>query len=329
MVSFFIRDNEALLIDTVSFSGIIMDRLDTVAIFVEVAEQGSFVKAARILGRSTAAVSRAVATLEARLDTALLRRTTRAVTLTDDGARYLERCRHLLAEFEELEAVAAQDKADPQGLVSLTAPVVFGRLHVLPVAARFLQAHAPRIQMRLLMLDRNVSLVDEGMDVGVRLGPLQDSSLRATKVGHVTRGVYGSPAYFKRSGTPQRLEDLRDHATIAISTAVAGVDRWRFGRRGGAQRQMLDLQPLLTVTTIDAGVEAALLGLGLAQLHSYQADQYVADGRLVPVLEEFAPDDIPIHVIQPASSHVAAKTRAFVDVLAPALRAKFNRSSHS
>jgi DNA-binding transcriptional LysR family regulator len=304
-----------------------MDRLDTVAIFVEVAEQGSFVKAARRLGRSQAAVSRAVAALEARLDTALLRRTTRAVTLTDDGARYLERCRQLLAGFEELEAEAALEKADPQGLVSLTAPVVFGRLHVLPVVSGFLRTHAPRIQMRFLMLDRNVSLVDEGIDLGVRLGPLKDSSLRATRVGHVTRGVYGSPAYLARAGTPHVLEDLRGHAIIAISTAVPGVDRWGFGKRGGAQRQTLGLTPVLTVTSIDAGVEAALLGLGLAQLHSYQADRHVAEGRLVPVLEEFAPDDIPIHVIQPASQHVAAKTRAFIDVLVPALRAMFNQAS--
>lgn len=298
-----------------------MDRLDAVAIFVEVAERGSFVKAAARLGRSTAAVSRAVAALEARLDTRLLHRTTRAVTLTDAGARYLDRCRSLLAGFEELEAAAASEKDEPQGLVSLTVPVVFGRLHVLPVAAAFLEEH-PRVGMRVLLLDRNVSLVDEGIDVGVRLGALEDSSLRATKVGHVTRGVYASPAYLARAGVPREPEDLRRHDCIVVSGAATGTDRWAFGRRGKA-RKVIAVTPRLTVSTIDAGVEAAVLGLGLVRLLSYQADGLVAAGRLAPVLRAHEPDDVPIHVIQPASAHVPVKVRAFIDRLVPALRAKF------
>lgn len=297
-----------------------MDRLDTVAIFVEVAEQGSFVKAAKRLGRSTAGVSRAVAALEARLDTALLRRTTRAVTLTDAGARYLERCRHLLAGFEELEAAAAREKVEPQGLVSLTVPVVFGRLHVLPITALFLRAH-PRVEMRLLMHDRNVSLVDEGIDVGVRLGPLEDSTLLATKVGHVTRGVYASPDYLARMGVPQVPDDLRHHDCIAITSIRSNDAHWSFGRRGA--RRTIKVMPRVTVTTIDAGVEAAILGMGLARLHSYQADRHVEEGALVSVLDGHGPEEVPIHVIQPASAHVAPKTRALVDMLVLTLRAKF------
>jgi DNA-binding transcriptional LysR family regulator len=297
-----------------------MDRLDTVAIFVEVAEQGSFVKAAKRLGRSTAGVSRAVAALEARLDTALLRRTTRAVTLTDAGARYLERCRHLLAGFEELEAAAASEKVEPQGLISLTVPVVFGRLHVLPITAHFLSAY-PRVEMRLLMHDRNVSLVDEGIDVGVRLGPLEDSTLRATKVGHVARCVYASPAYLARRGVPQVPDELVEHDCIAITSIRSNDALWSFGRRGA--RRTVKVSPRVTVTTIDAGVEAAVLGMGLARLHSYQADRHVEQGLLVPVLEGYGPEEVPIHVIQPASAHVPAKTRALVDMLVPALRAKF------
>lgn len=298
-----------------------MDRLDTVAIFVEVAEQGSFVKAARRLGRSTAAVSRAVAALEARLDTRLLLRTTRAVSLTDAGARYLDRCRVLLASFDEIEAAAASEKAEPQGLISLTVPVVFGRLHVLPVAAAFLKEH-PRVRMRFLMLDRNVSLVDEGMDVGVRLGALEDSSLKATKVGRVTRGIYASPDYLARAGMPKLPEDLRHHDCIAISSTAAETERWVFGRRGKA-RKSVAVSPLLTVTTIDAGVEAAAMGLGLARLLSYQTDALVAAGKLKQVLKAHESEDVPIHVIQPASAHVPIKVRAFIDRLAPALRAKF------
>ncbi|HEY4344925.1 MAG TPA: LysR family transcriptional regulator [Parvibaculum sp.] len=298
-----------------------MDRLDTVAIFVEVAEQGSFVKAAQRLGRSTAAVSRAVAALEARLDTRLLLRTTRAVSLTDAGARYLDRCRSLLAGFDELEAAAASERAEPSGLVSLTVPVIFGRLHVLPVVADFLKDH-PHVRMRILLLDRNVSLVDEGIDVGVRLGPLQDSSLKAAKVGHVTRGIYASPAYLARAGTPKVPEDLQHHDCIAVSGAAADSERWIFGARGKA-RKTVTVTPLLTLTTIDASVDAAVMGLGLARLLSYQTDALVAEGKLKRVLATHEPEDVPIHVIQPASAHVPVKVRAFIDRLTPALRAKF------
>lgn len=298
-----------------------MDRLDTLAIFVEVAEQGSFVRAATRLGRSTAAVSRAIAALEARLETRLLLRTTRAVSLTDAGARYLDRCRGLLASFDEIEKAAASEKTEPQGLLSLTVPVVFGRLHVLPVAAAFLKDH-PRVRLRLLMLDRNVSLVDEGMDAGVRLGALEDSSLKATRVGHVARGVYASPAYLARAGAPKRPEDLTRHDCIAVSNAAAETERWVFGRRGAA-RKTVTISPLLTVTTIDAGVEAAVTGLGLARLLSYQTDALVAAGKLRQVLKAHEADDVPIHIIQPASAHVPTKVRAFIDRLAPVLRAKF------
>lgn len=200
--------------------------------------------------------------------------------------------------------------------MSLTVPVVFGRLHVLPVVGAFLGAY-PDVRMRLLMLDRNVSLVDEGIDVGVRLGPLSDSSIKATRVGKVTRGVYGSPAYLARKAAPQSLDDLAQHDCIAITAISASDDRWKFGR------QTVAIVPRLTLSTIDAGVEAAVMGLGLVRLHSYQADQLVASGELVEVLSEFAPEDVPIHVIQPALPHVPAKTRAFIDLLVPALRAKF------
>lgn len=303
-----------------------MDRLDTLGIFVEVAEQGSFVRAARRLGRSTAAVSRAVAALEARLGTRLLHRTTRAVALTDAGARYLDRCRMLLAGFDELEAVAASEQAAPRGLVSITAPVVFGRLHVLPIAEDFLRDH-PDVQLRFLMLDRNVSLVDEGIDLGVRLGPLEDSSLRATRVGRVTRTIYASPAYLARAGAPATPDDLAGHDCIAIGAAAAASERWSFGRRNSA-RKTVSITPRLTVSTIDAGVEAAVMGLGLARLLSYQADRLVAEGKLQPLLRAYEPEEVPIHVIQPASAaanaYVPVKVRAFIDRIVPSLRRKFS-----
>jgi DNA-binding transcriptional LysR family regulator len=298
-----------------------LDRLDTVSIFVAVAERGSFAAAAKALGRSPAAVSRAVMALEARLRTQLLRRTTRAVALTDAGARYLDRCRILLADFEALEAVAEREQAEPQGLLSVTAPVVFGRLHVLPLAKAFL-AERRDVRMRFLLVDRNVSLVEEGIDVGVRLGPLEDSSLKATRVGQVTRTIYASPAYLKRAGRPETPEDIQRHDCIAVSGATAGPERWAFGVRRAARRTVA-MEPRLRLNTIDAAVEAALMGLGLARLLSYQADALEAAGKLVAVLRDFEPEALPIHVIQPAGAHVPPKVRAFVDAAVPALRAKF------
>ncbi len=285
------------------------------------AAEESFVGAAKRLGRSPAAISRTVMALEARLKTQLLRRTTRAVALTDAGARYLDRCRTVLADFEALEAVAARERGEPQGLLSITAPVVFGRLHVLPAVRAFLAERA-EVRLRMLLVDRNVSLVEEGIDVGIRLGPLEDSSLKATKVGHVTRTIYASPDYLARAGRPGTPGDITPHDCIAVGGAAGGADRWTFGTRRKA-RATVAITPRLSVNTIDAAVEAALMGIGLARLLSYQADELVAAGKLVPLLRDFEPEELPIHVIQPAGAHVPAKARLFVDSVVPALRAKF------
>ncbi|MBX3516357.1 MAG: LysR family transcriptional regulator [Rhodospirillales bacterium] len=297
-----------------------MDRLDTWTIFVAVAERGSFADAARHLGRSPAAVTRAVAALEHHLSTRLLNRTTRSVALTDAGARYLDGCRRILSEFAELEAEATERRR-PRGLLNVTAPVMFGRLHVLPIVRDFL-AQYPEVDVRLLLLDRVVSLIDEGLDVGVRLGHLPDSSLRAIRVGHIRRAVYASPGYLARQGTPQTPQELGNHECIACSAVTVIPDRWTFEH---AQRSFaVAVRPRLIVNNTDAAIDAAVAGQGLTCVLSYQAEEHVAAGRLQPILIAYEPPSIPIHVLHPAGRYLSPKVRLFVDDATMAIRQKFD-----
>ncbi|MBS0561983.1 MAG: LysR family transcriptional regulator, partial [Proteobacteria bacterium] len=201
------------------------DRIDTIAIFVAVAELGSFAAAARRLNRTPAAVTRAVAALEQTLRTRLLNRTTRSVALTDDGSRYLDACRRLLAAYDEVSGIEPAESSEPHGVLHVTAPAAFGRLHVLPAIEAYLRRH-PRVEVRALLLDRVVSLVEEGLDVGVRIGDLPDSSLRAVRVGSVNRAVYANPDYLARHGTPDTPQALRGHAIVGCSAVTPLPDRW-------------------------------------------------------------------------------------------------------
>jgi len=295
-----------------------MDRLEALTIFVAVAEQGSFVGAARRLGRSPAAVTRAVAALEDRLGARLLNRTTRAMALTDEGARYLDSARRLLAEFEDLEA-AAGESATPRGALAVTAPVLFGRLHVLPVALDFLKDH-PAVDLRLLLLDRVVSLVDEGLDVGVRLGRLPDSSLRAIAAGVIARAVYASRDYLARHGAPAAPGDLAGHACIAFADGATSQQRWSFGRDDAALT--VAVRPRLAVNTAEAAVDAAVAGLGVTRVMTYQAAAMEEAGRLVRILRGHEPPSVPIQLVHPAGRHLPAKVRLFVDRAVAALRAR-------
>jgi DNA-binding transcriptional LysR family regulator len=297
-----------------------VDRLEAWTIFVAVAERGSFADAARHLGRSPAAVTRAVAALEHHLSSRLLNRTTRSVALTDAGARYLDGCRRILSEFEELEAAATGERQRPRGLLNVTAPVMFGRLHVFPIVSGFLGKY-PDVDVRLLLLDRVVSLVDEGLDVGIRLGHLPDSSLRAIRVGHVRRAVYASPDYLARHGTPQTPQDLGNHGCIACSAVTAIPDRWSFERE---QRSFaVAVKPRLIVNTTDAAIDAAVAGQGLTCVLSYQVDDHVAAGRLQRVLVDYEPSSIPIHVLHPAGRYLSPKVRLFIDDATAAIQQKF------
>jgi DNA-binding transcriptional LysR family regulator len=303
-----------------SLCNTMQDRLDALTIFAAVAEQQSFAEAARHLSRSPASVTRAVAALEERLQTRLFNRTTRSVALTDAGARYLESCRRLLATYDELEAVTLGERAQPRGWVSVTAPTMFGRLHVLPIVRTFLGEY-PQVDVRLLLLDRVVSLVDEGLDLGVRIGQLPDSSLRAVRVGQVRRIVCAAPQYIAQHGVPMTPRDLCSHTVVACTSVTPIPDRWSFHGPSGVASVVV--RPRLVVNTTAGAVDAAVDGLGFTCVRSYQAEPHIAAGRLQTVLAEYEPPPAPIHIVHPEGRHLPAKVRLFLDHAAGVLRAKF------
>lgn len=293
-----------------------MDRADQMAVFVEVAERGSFVQAARRLGRSPAAVTRAIAELETRLGVRLLNRTTRAVTLTEAGHGLLAGARRVLADFDEIEGAAAGQGRAPRGELAVTAPIVFGRRHVTPIVTAFLDRY-PDVTVRLLLLDRPVDLLEEGIDVAVRIGALPDSSAIATQVGTVRRVVVAAPSYLARHGAPEAPDDLVRHTVISF-TGIGGAERWQF--MGEADDVAVKVTPRLTVSTAEAALDAALGGFGITRLLSYQAAEALADGTLLRLLAASETRDLPVHLLYPAGRHPAPKLRAFVDFAAPRLR---------
>jgi DNA-binding transcriptional LysR family regulator len=294
-----------------------MDRLDEWRLFVAVAERRSFSAAARADRRSPQAVTRAIAGLEARVAARLLHRTTRSVSLTDEGARRLERCRRVLAGFAELEAGGA---AEPRGVLTVTAPVLFGQMHVLPIVREFL-GKFPAVDVRLSLLDRVVALAEEGVDLGVRIGGLPDSSLRSRLVGHVRWVVCASPAYLQRRGTPREPRALAKHACIAFTGTTPVPERWSFFSGGRRERSVL-VRPRLVVNTGQAAIEAALAGLGIARVLSYQVAEQVSRKRLRIILEEHEPPAAPIHIVQLPGAQVRAAS-VFADLAVERLRATF------
>lgn len=291
-----------------------MDRIESIATFAEVAERGSFSAAAAHLDRSPAAVTRAVAELEARLGVRLLNRTTRAVSLTEAGQGFLAGARRVLADLQEIEQAAAGQGAAPRGELRVTAPIVFGRRHVLPVVMAFL-GQFPQVNVRLTLVDRPIDLVDEALDAAVRIGELASSSAIATRVGVLRRIIVASPSYIARRGEPRMPGDLVDHDTIAF-VSLDAPDRWQFRAHG------IDaaIRPRLTVNTAEAAIDAALAGHGLTRVLSYQAADALKDGSLVRVLADHEDRNIPVHVLYPHGKHPARKLRAFVDVVVPRLR---------
>jgi DNA-binding transcriptional LysR family regulator len=293
-----------------------MDRLEMLRTFVMVADHASFAEAARRMRISPTAASRAVAALEQMLGTALLRRTTRSVRLTGEGAQYLERCRGALAELDDAALALRGDGATPGGTLVITAPVTFGRLHILPVVNALLREY-PALTIRLTLIDRVVRLVDEGIDVAVRIGDLSDSALHALKVAEVRRILVASPAYLAAHGTPASVAALHTHPLIAF-TELDRADEWRFGPAG---KPAIRIEPRLTVNAADAAVAAAVDGVGIARLLSYQAMDAIADGKLVPLLNDAAPPPVPVHLVYQANRRASVNVRAFID----AARARFAR----
>jgi len=269
-----------------------MDRSEDWRAFVQVATLRSFAAAARQLGRSPQAVTRAIAALEERLGTRLLHRTTRSVALSHDGERYLERARRVVAELDALESPA--EVGELRGTLSITAPVLFGQLHVVPVVSAFLAQHAA-VTIRLALIDRVVSLVDEGVDLAVRIGELPDSALVGRLLGHVRSVLVASPAYLAAAGTPRTLDALAKHACIAFGGTTPIPDRWSFG--AGRRARTIAIRPRLVVNTGQAAIDAALGGAGIARVLSYQVDRLVAAERLRIVLPAATSAPRPVHLL--------------------------------
>ncbi|NNC21983.1 LysR family transcriptional regulator [Corallococcus exiguus] len=283
-----------------------MDQLFTLRTFVAVARQGSFTGASRHLRISPSVATRAVAQLEERLGLALLTRTTRSVRLTERGQIYLESCQRLLEDLDEADRRVRGENAEPRGELHLSAPIVFGRLHVLPVVQKLLAAH-PALSIRMHLSDRNQHLVDEGIDAAVRLGELKDSSLIALKVGTVRRVLVASPHYVKQRGTPRSPAELSRHELIAFESLDA-TNEWRFGEKEKPVR----IQPRLILNSADTAIAAAEQGVGIARTLSYQVADAVLAGRLVLLLGAFAPPLVPVSVIYPGRRSTSANVGAFV-----------------
>ncbi len=287
-----------------------MDRFEAMGVFVAVAELRGFAPAARRLGVSPSAATRQVAGLEEHLGTRLLQRTTRSVTLTDAGARFLERARRILADVAEAEEAAQAERTTPTGRFVVAAPNVFGRLHAAPAMGTYL-AKYPAVRGELILGDRMVNLVDEGIDAAVRIGVLEDSSLVARHVGATRRVIVASPKYLARKKAPRTSADLAGHDVIQC-TAISAAPEWRLGPKEHAR---VVISPRYVTNSVDAAVGQAELGGGLTMVLGYQVTDAVRDGRLAIVLAELEPPPLPIHVVYPTSRLLSAKVRAFVDLI--------------
>jgi DNA-binding transcriptional LysR family regulator len=295
-----------------------MDRFRAIQVFVEVADRGGFATAARALAMSPPAVTRAVSALEDRIGVRLLNRTTRTVRLTEAGARFLEDGRRILMDLDAAEEVATGAHGTPRGELRITAPMLFGRLYVTPILGGMLDTY-PEVSCQTLFLDRSVSLIDEGLDIAVRIGVLPDSSMTAIRVGSVRWVTFAAPGYLETHGTPQHPKDLRDHRLIQ-SVSVSGAREWSFVENGGPFQ--VKIEPRLRMNTNDAVVALATRGWGISRLLSYQIAPDIGLGRLVPVLERFELPAIPIHVVHQEGRMASPKVRACVDFLVDRLRAE-------
>lgn len=294
-----------------------MDRLDAMSVFAAIVDGGSLSAAGRRLNVPLATVSRKLADLEAHLKTRLITRSTRKLVLTDAGRDYLDACRQILEQVDEAERAAAGAYAKVKGQLVVAAPVVFGRLHLVPVAAAFLEAH-PEVDIQLRLGDRNVNLIEEHVDVALRIGALPDSNLVATQVGTIRRVVCASPAYLQQFSRPRSLDDLATHRCVTFD-GLEAPNAWTFADAAGRKRP-LRVHSRLAVSTADAAIEAAILGLGLTRVLSYQVAAALQDGRLVRVLANDEPPAVPASLIHPGQGRLPMKTRAFIDFAVARLR---------
>lgn len=288
-----------------------MDRLDAMRAFVSVADLEGFAPAARKLGLSAPAVTRLVASLEEHLGARLLQRTTRSVTLTDVGARYLERARRILGDVEEAEGSVQAERTQPSGRLVVSAPLMFGRLHVGPIMSAYLKKY-PDVSAEFRLSDRMVNLVDEGVDLAVRIGHLADSSVVARTVGDMRRVVAGAPRYLRARGTPVKPSDLAGHDIVQF-TSTGALSEWRFTENGRDIR--IPYTSRFATNSTDAAVLYAEQGGGLISVLAYQAADAIKAKRLKIVLADYEPPPMPIHLVYPTSRLLSAKVRTFIDLV--------------
>jgi DNA-binding transcriptional LysR family regulator len=301
-----------------------MDRIEAMKVFIATLDQGSLAGAGRLLKRSPAAVSRAIAFLEGQVGVELLHRTTRSIRLSEAGERYAAACRRILTELEEAEILAAGEKSAPRGLLTLTAPPISGEDILRPILDEFLDAY-PTVSARLLLLDRTVSLVDEGIDIAMRVAQLPDSALIATRIGtDVRRVVVASPDYLGSHPPIDQPSDLAQHRIIAFSNF--GLDSWSFAPGASSTiPRTVNFTPRLMVTSVRAAMASAIGGRGLTRLYSYHVAEAVKAGKLRVVLADSEFPPLPIHLLTPQGRASVPKVRAFLDFAAPRLRQIFAR----
>jgi DNA-binding transcriptional LysR family regulator len=300
-----------------------MDRLESMSILVSAVEAGSLSAASRRLGTPLATVSRKVSELEAYLGTRLLNRSSRRLTLTDAGRSYVAACKRILDEVGEAERSASGEYSAPRGDLVITAPIVFGRLHVLPVVSEFLKAY-PEIDIRMVLADRVVNLFEDHVDLAVRIGELPDSSLVATRVGAIRRVVYASPAYFSARGTPQKPSELSAHDCV-IFEALMAPDVWIFAM--GRSEVSVPIHSRLVVNTAEAAIDAAIAGVGITRVLSYQVATAIRAGMLAIALQEFERASSPVNLVYGGGRLLPLKLRAFIDFTAPRLKARLAESA--
>jgi DNA-binding transcriptional LysR family regulator len=293
-----------------------MDRLEAMTLLIAVAEAGSISAASRKLRTPLATVSRKIAELEKQLNARLLMRSTRNAALTEAGRNFVAASRRILADLEDAEREAASETKTLKGELVLSAPIALGRLYLLPVVTDFLKEH-PNVDARMILADRRLNMIEDHVDVGLRVGELNDFSLVAKKVGTVRRIVCASPSYLARRGTPKAPEDLKDHDCITFENTLSAVN-WGF--RVGKMEKSFPIHSRLVVTTAEAATDAAVSGLGLARMLDYQISHHRQAGDLKLVLEDFRSPPKPVHLIYEAGRHLPLKIRAFLDFAAPRLK---------
>ena len=291
------------------------------SLLIAVAEAGSLSAAGRKLGVPLPTLSRKISDLEAHLNTRLLTRSTRKLALTDSGAAYVAAARRILDDVSEAERAASGEHAAPRGDLIMTAPVVLGRLHVLPVIAEFL-TQWPEINVRLVLADRNLHLIDDHIDIAVRIGALADSALVATQIGAVRSVVCGSPTYFAAHGVPERPEDLAAVTAVTFDPLSSSQQAWIFRDSKSKRELRAPVRSRLSVNTAEAAIDGAAAGLGVTRVLSYQVAEAVLDGRIQIVLAEYEPAPLPVSLIHAGHELTPLKVRMLLDFAAPRLRAR-------